>query len=238
MNVLAVKPPLVAAAFASGSGTNFQALLDREERWASWRSSLLISDREDAGALERARRAGVAARVIPVRGRDPNEVAEETLDALGSVGTQVVYLAGYLHLVPGAVVDAYQHRILNVHPALLPSFGGKGMWGLRVHEAVLRAGCRLSGVTVHLVDARYDEGTILGQWPVPVHEDDNAESLAARVLRVEHLLYPLVAEHACRALAAGKAPTPFAAPRGAFLLGDDKVPASLETLTQDTFGSR
>jgi phosphoribosylglycinamide formyltransferase 1 len=211
-------PPLAAAVFASGSGSNFQSLLEAEGRGAPWRVRLLVSDREDAGALSRAEAAGVATRVVPVRGRDGDEVGRETLDALEGAGARVVFLAGYLRLVPALVVEAYRRRILNVHPALLPAFGGKGMWGQHVHEAVLAAGCRLSGATVHYVDERYDEGTILAQWPVPVLAGDTPATLAARVLAVEHRLYPLAAAHLCGALAAGREPGPFAPLADAFAL--------------------
>jgi formyltetrahydrofolate-dependent phosphoribosylglycinamide formyltransferase len=223
--------PLTAGVFASGSGSNFQALAAAQARGAPWRIGVLISDREQAGALERAREAGIATRVIRVSGRDPEDVGRETVDALLGHGVQVVFLAGYLRLVPRAVVEAYPGRILNVHPALLPAFGGKGMYGRRVHEAVLAAGSKVSGATVHLVDERYDEGQVLAQWPVPVQSGDSPESLAERILAVEHRLYPLAAERLCRALAEGRAPTPLAPP-GA--LGEG-TPPSIEPLFQETF---
>ena len=208
--------PVNAAVFASGSGTNFQALLDREGRGALWRTRLLVVDREGAGAAERARRAGIEVRHIAVRGRDPAELGAETMAALSAAGVELIFLAGYLRLLPGAVCGAFPHRILNVHPALLPMFGGKGMWGIAVHEAVLRAGMRVTGATVHLVDEHYDEGAILAQWPVPVLPGDDAAALAARVLEVEHLLYPLTAQHLCRALAAGERPEPLRPPVQSF----------------------
>jgi phosphoribosylglycinamide formyltransferase-1 len=205
-----------AAVFASGSGTNFQALLDREGKGALWRTRLLVVDREGAGAVERARRAGIETRHIAVSGRDPVGVGAEMLAALRAADVQLILLAGYLRLVPGSVCAAFPHRILNVHPALLPGFGGKGMWGAAVHEAVLRSGARVTGATVHLVDERYDAGAILAQWPVPVLPGDDVASLAARVLTVEHLLYPLAVQHVCRAVAAGERPAPFAPPAESF----------------------
>jgi phosphoribosylglycinamide formyltransferase 1 len=104
----------------------------------------------------------------------------------------LVVLAGYLKLVPGDVVSAFRGRMVNVHPALLPAFGGEGMYGRRVHEAVLASGARVSGPTVHLVGEEYDRGPILAQWPVPVDPNDTVESLAARVLAAEHRLLPAV----------------------------------------------
>jgi formyltetrahydrofolate-dependent phosphoribosylglycinamide formyltransferase len=204
--------------FASGSGTNFQALLDREDAGALWRTRLLVSDREEAGALERAAAAGVATRIIPVKGRTPSEVEADTLAALREHDIQVVFLAGYLRLVPAGVVEALPRRILNIHPALLPAFGGKGMYGRHVHEAVLAASARVSGPTVHFVDQRYDEGSIFAQWPVPVLDGDTPESLAARILEVEHLIYPLAAQHLCRAVTKGVDPGPLTVPGGAFSL--------------------
>jgi len=129
-----------------------------------------------------------------------------------------VFLAGYLRLVPEAVVARYSRRMLNVHPALLPAFGGKGMYGIHVHRAVLDSGARITGVTVHLVDEEYDRGDILAQWPVPVHVGDTPEALARRVLGVEHRLYPRVADHLCTALASGRAPAPLDDPGDTFRL--------------------
>jgi phosphoribosylglycinamide formyltransferase 1 len=231
--------PLRAAVFASGGGTNLQSLLDRESapEGAPWRIELVVSDREDAGALERARKAERATRHIQVSGRPPEDVSAETLRALEEGGIEVVFLAGYLRLMPRAVVHGYRRRILNVHPALLPAFGGKGMYGSRVHQAVLDSGARVSGVTVHFVDEEYDAGTILVQWPVPVLPGDDAGTLAARVLGVEHLLYPLAAAHLCRALAAGREPAPFSPPGEVFLLtAEPSASTGLERQTRQAFG--
>jgi phosphoribosylglycinamide formyltransferase-1 len=193
------------AVFASGGGSNLQSLLDHFNAKENPRArvALVVSDRDDAGALDRARRAGVAERVIAVRGRPADDVARETLAVLGDAGIDLVALAGYLKLVPEAVVQHFRGRIVNIHPALLPSFGGKGMYGKHVHRAVLDAGCLVSGVTIHYVDERYDEGKPIAQWPVPVLRGDTPESLAARVLRVEHRLYPLALEAAAARVAAG-----------------------------------
>lgn len=216
---------LVAAAFASGGGTNLQALLDHRPDVPLWRFGLLVADRDGIGALGRARRAGVPTRVVPTEGRAPADVAAETLAVLEEHGVEVVFLAGYVRLVPPQVVARFRRRILNIHPALLPGFGGKGMWGHHVHEAVLASGARLSGPTVHFVDEEYDRGSIVGQWPVPVLPDDTPETLAARVLKVEHRLYPLAADHVCRALAEGREPGPLALPGEVFAL----VPALPES---------
>ena len=203
-------PPVPAAVFASGSGTNLQALLDHETADGLYHIVVVISDREGAGALGRAEAAGRLARVIAVKGRPTEEVATETLSLLESLDVQVIFLAGYLRLIPSEVVSAYPRRILNIHPALLPAFGGKGMFGERVHEAVLASDAEVSGATVHYVDEEYDTGTIVGQWPVQVLPGDDISALAARVLSVEHRLYPAVADHVCEAWAEGRVPGPFA----------------------------
>lgn len=201
--------PVPAAVFASGSGTNLQALLDHETPNGAYRIVLVISDREGAGALGRAQAAGRVTRVIEVGGRPPEEVATETLALLDSLGVGAIFLAGYLRLIPPEVVAAYRRRILNIHPALLPAFGGKGMFGERVHEVVLASGAEVSGATVHYVDEEYDTGPIVGQWSVRVFPGDDPTALAARILSVEHLLYPAVADHVCEAWAEGRQPDPF-----------------------------
>jgi len=209
---------LRAAVFASGGGTDLQALLDHQATDPCWRIALVVSDREGAGALERAGRAAVETCVIPTRDRRSDEVASETLGVLREHGVAFVFLAGYLKLLPAQLVAAYRRRILNIHPALLPAFGGKGMYGMNVHRAVIDSGARLSGPTVHLVDEEYDRGAIVAQWPVPVLPGDTPESLAARVLEVEHLLYPLVADHVCRSVLEGREPGPMALPGEAFTM--------------------
>lgn len=215
-----MREPLKAAVFASGGGTNLQSLLDHDppRRW--WRVALVVSNRSDAGALKRAAAAGVPTRVITTKDRAPEEVAGETSQALEEHGIDVIFLAGYLRLLPGPVVAAYRRRIVNIHPALLPAFGGKGMYGMNVHRAVLESGTRLSGATVHFVDEHYDEGNILAQWPVPVLPGDTPAALAARVLQVEHRLYPLAADHLCRAMAGHDPPGPLALEGGAYTLVD------------------
>jgi len=182
------------AVCVSGGGSNLQALLDRLRGDASARVVLVMSDRAQAGGLERARQAGVPAEVLA----DPADAAE-WITRLGRRDVDLVVLAGFLKLVPGGVVQKYGGRIVNVHPALLPDFGGAGMYGKRVHSAVLASGARESGPTVHLVDEEYDRGTILAQRRVPVLPDDTPEKLAARVLEAEHRLLPDVVLAAARA---------------------------------------
>ncbi len=177
------------AVLASGHGSNLQALLDAcAPPGSAARVVLVVSNRPDAGALGRAAASGVPTAVIAADGQD----AGRLLELLAEHRVELVVLAGYLKRVPPPVVAAFRGRMLNVHPALLPAFGGPGMYGRRVHEAVLASGERVSGATVHLVDEQYDHGQILAQWPVPVRPGDTAETLAARVLAVEHRLLPAV----------------------------------------------
>ena len=214
------------AVFASGGGSNLQALVEHFNRpgeVTAGRVVLVVSDRPTAGALERAARAGIPTRVVEVVGRPEEDVARETLATLEAAGIEYVALAGYLRRIPPDVVRGYHGRMTNIHPALLPAFGGKGMYGIRVHRAVLAAGCKVSGATVHLVDEEYDTGPILAQWPVPVLPGDTPESLAARVLRVEHLIYPAALE----ALVLGVRPSGAAGP-GAFCASDTDAPAPEE----------
>jgi len=171
----------------SGGGTNLQALLDALNGAAASvaRVVRIVASRPDAGALERARRANVATAVLS----DPEDpgVVVAALE-----GARLVVLAGYLRRVPAPAVARFRHRMINIHPALLPAFGGPGMYGRRVHERVLASGVTFTGATVHYVDEEYDHGPIIAQWPVPVRADDTPDALAARVLTVEHRLLPLV----------------------------------------------
>jgi len=182
------------AVLASGGGTNLQALLDACRGNAPARVVLVASNRADAGALERARNAGVETAII----EDPAD-GSAMIELLREREVDLVVLAGYLKLVPENVVDEFEGRMINIHPALLPAFGGSGMYGMRVHRAVIAAGATLSGATVHLVSAEYDRGPIVAQWPVPVAPKDTEDELQKRVLEVEHQLLPAVVLAAARA---------------------------------------
>jgi formyltetrahydrofolate-dependent phosphoribosylglycinamide formyltransferase len=175
------------AVFVSGSGTNLQALLDACGTSSPARVVLVLSNKVDAKGLDRARAAGVDTFFI----EDPTDGAT-IIAALNDYRVDLVVLAGYLKLVPADVVLAFENRMINIHPALLPSFGGQGMYGQRVHKAVLESGATLSGPTIHIVTAEYDRGPIVAQWPVPVLPNDTVDSLQQRVLAVEHKLLPAV----------------------------------------------
>jgi formyltetrahydrofolate-dependent phosphoribosylglycinamide formyltransferase len=182
------------AVLASGGGSNLQALIDYFAALGEQRAGdivLVASDRPEAGALERAKRAGIPTAILP-SARDPDAVPLDAL--LVAQNVDLVALAGYMQYVPHEVTRRFAGRMLNVHPALLPAFGGAGMYGARVHRAVLAAGATTSGPTVHFVDDVYDHGTVIAQWPVPVRLDDDEHTLAARVRRAEHILYPRVVQ--------------------------------------------
>lgn len=180
------------AVLASGGGSNLQAILDYFDAQGDSRSAevaLVASDRSAAYALERARNRGIAAVAL-----DAVQRGDGMASLLASHDIDLIALSGYLRFVPVEVTRRWRGRIINVHPSLLPSFGGTGMYGARVHEAVIQAGVRVTGVTVHFVDEVYDRGPIIAQWPAPVLATDTAESLGARVLAVEHKLYPAVVD--------------------------------------------
>jgi formyltetrahydrofolate-dependent phosphoribosylglycinamide formyltransferase len=176
------------AVLASGGGTNLQALLDALTNSPLARVARVITNRPDAGAVERARQSGIPTTVL----RDPDDAAELLAALDQGTNADLVVLAGYLKLVPPAAVARFRWRMINIHPALLPAHGGPGMYGRRVHEAVLASGAAESGATVHYVDEQYDRGPIIAQARVPVLPGDTAETLAARVLDAEHRLLPEV----------------------------------------------
>lgn len=184
--------PSRLAVLASGRGSNLQAIIDHFDNLARERIAkvvLVASNRVDCPALIRAATAS-----IDIAHFDAGDDGSELLGLLRKARIDLVVLAGYLKRIPSSVIREYAGRILNIHPALLPAFGGEGMYGARVHEAVIASGATESGVTVHLVDNDYDRGPIVAQWRVPVDKADTAESLAARLLNVEHVVYPRAVE--------------------------------------------
>ena len=206
---------LRAAVFASGRGTTFQALAEHAKSSDLWTVALLVSDLPGAPVLDRAGKLGIEATVL-ARSRDPEEGAAAILGALEPRGIDFVLLAGYLWLIPASVVERYRGRMLNLHPALLPSFGGKGMYGMHVHEQVLAAGVKVTGATVHFANEEYDEGPILAQWPVPVLPGDTPESLAGRIHAIECRLFPAAADRLAAAILGGGVPSPIPGPSADF----------------------
>lgn len=180
------------AVFASGRGSNFQAILKAiDDGRLPARVSLLISNNSNAGALEIARSQKIPAIHLSQKQFSSDIAYEERLlELLKQHSVELIALAGYMKRVPARIIERYRNRILNIHPALLPAFGGPGMYGIHVHEAVLAAGVKASGATVHIVDEEYDKGPIVMQKTVEVLSGDTPETLAARVLPVEHEIYP------------------------------------------------
>lgn len=189
------------AVLVSGGGTNLQALIDYEKSHADcpYHIAVVMSDRKDAYALERARIANIATEIVSSykvlgaekaktasRDEKRNAVSNKILENCRAYKVDAVVLAGFLTVLSGDIINAYSNRIVNLHPALLPKFGGVGMWGHHVHEAVLKAHETESGCTIHLVDAGCDTGKILVQRRVPVMPDDTPETLYARIAPTEH----------------------------------------------------
>ncbi len=180
------------AVFASGEGTNFQALADASASGLlGGKIIFLIASSEKAGVLKRAASCGIEAMVLkPTDFKNPKDYDQKLVDECKKRSIDLICLAGFMIQVGPKMLKAFPWKILNIHPSLLPAFGGKGVYGIRVHENVLEAGVRISGCTVHLIDEEYDRGKIILQEAVPVLDSDDAQSLAGRVLDAEHRLYP------------------------------------------------
>ena len=186
------------AVFASGGGTDFQSVIDANEAEKFCEIAYLVASKPNIGAIERANKHGIQTIVYD---KDSGESMGEFYARLTAVfkaeGIDYILLAGWLKIIPEGFIASFEDKIVNIHPALLPSFGGKGYYGLRVHEAVLAYGAKVSGATVHFVSAEVDGGAIIAQSCVPVKNDDTAETLQQRVLAVEHILLPKVMRLLC-----------------------------------------
>ena len=187
------------AIFASGDGSNFKSIHRQVQmREIPGRIVLAVSNNPNSGAIEYARDYNISTLIIH-KVDYPNLIDLEALliQELVENNVDLICLAGYMKLLPKNIVHQYQNRILNIHPALLPQFGGKGFYGIKVHEAVIASGAEESGATVHFVDEKYDHGKIIVQKKVEVRIKDTAETLAERVLQIEHELYPQVVKAFC-----------------------------------------
>ena len=181
------------AVFASGRGSNFEAILHAiDNSTLPARVVLLLTNNSNAGVRIIAQEHRIPSiHLSQKKFASEEEFAQSMLNALTEHRVELIALAGYMKYVPKQVIEKYRYKILNIHPALLPAFGGAGMFGHHVHEAVLASGVKYSGATVHFVDEEYDHGPILLQKVVEVFPHDTVETLAARVLKVEHEIYPL-----------------------------------------------
>lgn len=184
---------LKIAVFASGKGSNLKAIIDaiNSKELSNVEITCVISNRKDAGALEIARVNGIPAYFLNLKDfSSEEEFVSEVLQVLQRHSVNFIVLAGYLKLLNPLIVKSFRNRILNIHPALLPKYGGKGMYGLNVHRAVLANGEKYSGVTVHIVDEEYDHGPIIMQEKVEISPDETPESLEKKIQLVEHRIYP------------------------------------------------
>lgn len=193
-NTRAQVRPKRLAIFVSGGGSNFRSIHEASIQGSVHGDvSVLVTNKSNCGGAEYARDNGIPVILFPNDGLS----ASDLVDTLRSLEIDFILLAGYLKLIPVELIRAYERSIINIHPSLLPAFGGQGYYGMRVHRAVIASGARYSGPTIHIVDERYDTGRILAQRVVPVLPNDTAEDLAARVLKEEHRLYVEVVEALC-----------------------------------------
>jgi len=183
---------LVVAVFVSGRGSNLKAILDSPKLRLLAEVKAVFSDKADCPAFEIAKQFSIPTYCI---GRREGFISNKKLkDHLVSLEVELIVLAGYLKLIPGDVVNSFKFRIINIHPALLPSFGGSGMYGANVHKAVFNSSAKVSGATVHFVDVTYDTGKIIAQRCVDISNVNSPAEIAERVLKIEHILLPAVIE--------------------------------------------
>lgn len=180
------------AVFVSGNGSDLQSIIDAIEHGdLDAKIEIVVASKAGIFAIERAKAAGILSQVF-FKGDFKNleEMYESIIEKLKSLDIEYIVLAGYLNILSPNIIKAFDKKIINIHPSLLPKYGGDGMYGMRVHRAVIENGEKVSGATVHFVDEGTDTGEIIAQETVPVYEDDTPESLAARVLETEHILLP------------------------------------------------
>lgn len=186
------------AVLASGSGTDFQSVIDANKRENFCVIKYLIASKEGIGAIERAKREGIKTAVFAKKDYpDLEDLYAELAALLNSEDVDYIVLAGWLKIIPASFTEKFKDRIINIHPALIPAFCGKGYYGLKVHEAAIEYGVKVSGATVHFVEADVDAGAVIMQKTVPVEEDDTPERLQARVLKIEHEILPLCVKLLC-----------------------------------------
>lgn len=177
------------AVFASGSGSNAEKIIEHFRHSENTCVSLIVCNKPEAGVLKIAKRKNIPSLIID---KEKFFRGNAYTDELKAAGTDLIVLAGFLWKIPAALIKAFPDKIINIHPALLPKYGGKGMYGHHVHQAVVDNKEKESGITIHLVDELYDHGRVIFQATCPVLENDTAETLAARVLQLEHRNYPEV----------------------------------------------
>lgn len=179
------------AIFASGSGTNAQRFFDHFANHQQLEIALLLCNNPSAKVLDRAKKSGIETFIFS---KEELKNSSLVLDLLIEKNIDFIVLAGFMVLIPEEIIQAFPKAIVNIHPALLPKYGGKGMYGDFVHKAVIEAADKFSGITIHYVNSRYDEGDVIFQTECPVYSTDTPESLASRIHQLEHIHYPLVVE--------------------------------------------
>ena len=186
------------AVFASGGGTDFQSIIDANESEKFCEIALLIASKEGIGAIDRAKKHGIKTAVFAKKDYPDLDKLYSELDALlKNNGVDYIVLAGWLKIIPENFIRKYEDRIVNIHPSLIPAFCGAGFYGLKVHQAVIDYGAKVSGCTVHFVNEVPDGGAIIAQATVKVESDDTAESLQAKILVEEHTLLPYCVKKLC-----------------------------------------
>ena len=186
------------AVFASGGGTDFQSVIDANEREKFCEIAYLVASKPEIGAITRAEKHGINTLVYDkTTGESKDEFYARVAKTLKENGVEYVVLAGWLLVVPATFIKSFEDAIINIHPSLIPAFCGMGYYGLRVHKAAIEYGVKLSGATVHFVEADVDGGAIIMQRSVPVESDDTPESLQARILKEEHEMLPLCVKGLC-----------------------------------------
>lgn len=178
------------AVFASGGGTDFQSVIDANERERFCEIEYLVVSKPEIGALERAKKHGIKTLVFDKTSENKEEFYARIAKTLKDSGVEYIVLAGWLLVVPASFIKEFENGIINIHPSLIPAFCGMGYYGLKVHTAAIEYGVKLSGATVHFVEADVDGGAIIMQRSVPVLDDDTPESLQARILKEEHVMLP------------------------------------------------
>ena len=186
------------AVFASGGGTDFQSVIDANEREHFCEIACLIVSKDGVGAVERAKKHGIPYGVYAKKDYpDLEELYKRLTFHLNMLGVDYIVLAGWLKIIPQSFIKTFEDRIINIHPSLIPAFCGSGYYGLKVHQAVLDYGAKISGCTIHFVNEVPDGGAIIAQRAVEVEDGDTAESLQARILEVEHELLPYCVKQLC-----------------------------------------
>ena len=185
------------AVFASGGGTDFQSVIDANDKEQFCEIAYLVASKPQIGSIDRAKKAGIQTLVFDKSAETKDEFYARVAKILKDAGVEYIVLAGWLLVVPASFIKEFENAIINIHPSLIPSFCGMGYYGLKVHEAVISYGAKISGATVHFVEADVDGGAIIMQRAVDVDENDTPESLQSRILQEEHKILPLCVKLLC-----------------------------------------